>query len=138
MHEVSDFQVEILVNHKRSILCVRPSIKILLLSFYLFKNIDLLVASFRILVRSFQIFFTWVIGGRVRLRCTLDNFQCRDGLLFFDNCRAHCACSRCWWGCSIISLFPYRLKYCLKGPLKAKQQHTLNFGYSLTELKLPV
>ena len=29
MHEVSDFQVEILVNHKRSILCVRPSIKIL-------------------------------------------------------------------------------------------------------------
>ena len=29
MHEVSDFQVEILVNHKRSILCVRQSIKIL-------------------------------------------------------------------------------------------------------------
>ena len=29
MHEVSDFQVEILVNHKRSILCVRPSIKIM-------------------------------------------------------------------------------------------------------------
>ena len=29
MHEVSDFQVEILVNRKRSILCVRPSIKIL-------------------------------------------------------------------------------------------------------------
>ena len=29
MHEVSDFQVEILVNHKRSILCVRSSIKIL-------------------------------------------------------------------------------------------------------------
>ena len=29
MHEVSDFQVEILVNHRGSILCVRPSIKIL-------------------------------------------------------------------------------------------------------------
>ena len=29
MHEVSDFQVEILVNHRRSILCARPSIKIL-------------------------------------------------------------------------------------------------------------
>ena len=63
-----------------------------------------------------------------------------------DNCRAHCACSRCGWGLfrlssPIISLFPYRLKYCLKGPLKAKQQqqqHKFNFGYSLTELKLPV
>ena len=29
MHEVSVFQVEILVNHKRSILCERPSIKIM-------------------------------------------------------------------------------------------------------------
>ena len=36
----------------------------------------------------------------------------------------------------IISLFPY----CLKGPLKAKQQqqHKFYFDYSLTELKLPV
>ena len=27
---------------------------------------------------------------------------------------------------------------CLKGPLKQQQQHKFNFGYSLTELKLPV
>ena len=31
----------------------------------------------------FQIFFTWIIGGRVRQRCTLGNFQCRDVLLFW-------------------------------------------------------
>ena len=97
-----------------------------------------LLLSELILGRFFQIFFTWVKGGRVRLRCTLGKCQCRGVLLFFYNCRAHCACSRCWWGCSIISLFPYRLKYYLKGPLKAKQQHKFNFNYSLTEFKLPV
>ena len=41
----------------------------------------LLFASFRILGRFFQIFFTWIIGGRVRQRCTLGNFQCRDVLM---------------------------------------------------------
>ena len=30
-----------------------------------------------------QIFFTWIIGGRVRQRCTLGNFQCRGVLLFW-------------------------------------------------------
>ena len=28
-------------------------------------------------------FFTWIIGGRVRQRSTLGNFQCRDVLLFW-------------------------------------------------------
>ena len=63
MHEVSDFQMEILVNHKRSILCVRPSIKILFAGFLLSKKVGLLVASFKLLRRFFQIFFTWIISG---------------------------------------------------------------------------
>ena len=71
------------MNHKRSILCVRPSIKFCLLSSYLSKKAGLLVVSFRILGRFFQIFFTSIIGGRVRQRCTLGNFQCRDVLLFW-------------------------------------------------------
>ena len=70
------------MNHKRSILYVRPSIKICLLSSYLSKKVGLLVASFRILGSFFQVFFTCVIGGRVRPRCTLGNFQCRGVLLF--------------------------------------------------------
>ena len=83
MHEVSDFQVEILVNHKRSSLCVRPSIKILFAVFPPIQKVGLLVASFRILGPFFQIFLTWIIGGRIRQRCTLGNFQCRDVLLFW-------------------------------------------------------
>ena len=83
MHEVSDFQVEILVNHKRSILCVRPSIKILFAVFLPIQESWPFGASFKVLGRFFQIFFTWIIGGRVRQRCTLGNFQCRDFLLFW-------------------------------------------------------
>ena len=77
MHEVIDFQVEVLANHKKNILYVRPSIKICLLSTRLSKKVGLLVASFRILGRFFQIFFTWVIGGGTR-----GNFQCRASYCF--------------------------------------------------------
>ena len=54
-----------------------------LLSSYLCKEVGLLIASFRILGRFFQIFFTWIIAGRVRQLCTLGNFQCRGVLLFW-------------------------------------------------------
>ena len=55
--------------------------------------------------------------------------------LDYGRARAYCACSRCGWGClDIFSLVyhfsfptpslwetaPYRLKYCLKGPLSPK------------------
>ena len=50
---------------------------------HLSKKVGLLVASFRILGRLFQIFFTWIIVGRVRQRCTLGSFQCRGVLLFW-------------------------------------------------------
>ena len=42
-----------------------------------------LLLSELILGRFFQIFFTLVKGGRVRLRCTLGKCQCRGVLLFF-------------------------------------------------------
>ena len=80
MHEVSDFQVEILVNHKRSILCVRPSIKILFAVFLPIQESWPFGCFFQNFGRFFQIFFTWIIGGR---RCTLGNFQCRGVLLFW-------------------------------------------------------
>ena len=81
MHEVIGFHVEIPVNHKRSILYVRPSIKNLLAVFLAIQE-SWPFGCFRILGRFFQVFFTCVIGGRVRPRCTLGNFQCRGVLLF--------------------------------------------------------
>ena len=84
MHEVIYFHVEILVKHKSSSLGVRSSLKkFCLLSSYLSKKVGFLVASFRILDRFFQSFFTWVVGGRVRQWRTLGNFQCRGVLLFW-------------------------------------------------------
>ena len=78
MHEVSDFQVEILVNHKRSILCVRSSIKILFAVFLLiqeswpfgcfFQNFGPALSDFLYLD------YKW---------CTLGNCQCRGVLLFW-------------------------------------------------------
>ena len=68
---------------------------------------------------------------------TLGNFQCRGVLLFWiivGRTVLAVGAGRGLFRLSspIISLFLYRLKYCLKGPLKAKQQHKFNFGYSLT------
>ena len=83
MHEVSDFKVEILVNHKRSILCVRPSIKILFAVFLPIQE----SWPFGCFSQNFgpvlSDFLYPIIGGRVRQRCTLGNFQCRDVLLFW-------------------------------------------------------
>ena len=88
----------------------------------------------------FQIVFTRVICGRFRQRCALLEFSVPGRPTVLDNCRAHCAYSRCGWGLfrkssPIISLILYRLKYCLKGSLKLKQQqqqqHKFKFGYSL-------
>ena len=41
----------------------------------------LLLSEF--LGRFFQIFFTWVIGGRIRQWCMLGNFKCRGVLMFW-------------------------------------------------------
>ena len=78
MHEVSAFQVEILLYHKRSILCVRPSIKILFAVFLpiqeswsfgcFFQNFGLVLSDFLYLD------YKW---------CTLGIFQCRGVLLFW-------------------------------------------------------
>ena len=71
--------------------------------------------------------------------CDGSAYTSRSGASYkLDDSRArvYCACSRCGWGCLDIftllylfsHLFPslwkttrYRLKYCLKGPLNAKQ-----------------
>ena len=83
MHEVSDFQVEILVNHKRSIFCVRPSIKILFAVFLpiqeswpfgcFFQNFGPVLSDFLYLD------YRWSSQATV----PLGNFQCRDVLLFW-------------------------------------------------------
>ena len=52
------------------------------------KKFGLLVPSFRILDRFFQIFFTWIIGGRVRQRCTLGITVSAGRLTVLDNCIA--------------------------------------------------
>ena len=56
--------------------------KLCLLYSYLPKKTGLLIASFRILGRFFQIFFTWIIGGRDRQRYTHGSFQCGASYCF--------------------------------------------------------
>ena len=78
MHKVSAFQVEILLYHKRSILCVRPSIKLLFAVFLpiqeswsfgcFFQNFGPVLSDFLYLD------YKW---------CTLGIFQCRGVLLFW-------------------------------------------------------
>ena len=64
--------------------------------------------------------------------------------LDYSRARAYCPCSRCGWGLfghfySHLSFSPlspslwetarYRLKYCLKGPLKPKQPTNQHYYY---------
>ena len=143
MHEVSDFHVEILVNHKRSILCKaidKNSVCCLptyprKLAFWLpfgcfFQNFGPVLSD------VLYLDYSWT--SQTTVLAWYPSVPGRPTVL--DNCRAHYACIKCGWGLflpssPIISLFPYRLKYFLKGPLKPKQQqqHKFNFGYSLTE-----
>ena len=128
----------------RRVFYVRPSIKILFAVFLPIQESWPFGCFFQNFGPVLSDFFTWIIGGRVRQRCTLGNFQCRSVLLFWiivgRTVLAVGAGRSFRLSSPIISLFPYRLKYCLKGQLKPKQQqqHKFNFGYSLTELKLPV
>ena len=78
MHEVSDFQVEILVNHKRSILCVRPSIKILFAVFLPIQE----SWSFGCFFQNFGPVLSDCLYRDYKW-CTLGNFQCRGVLLFW-------------------------------------------------------
>ena len=67
---------------------------------------------------SFRFFFTWIIGGRVRQRCTLAGFQCLGRTVLAVGAGGSCFD----YHLSLFLSFHYRLKYCLKGKLKAKQQ----------------
>ena len=113
MHEVSNFQVEILVNHKRSILCKAIDKKsVCCLPTYPRKlAFWLLLSEFwagPVLSDFLYLDYSW--SSQATVLAWYLSVPGRPTVL--DNCRAHYACIRCGWGLfllssPIISLFPY-------------------------------